>query len=52
MHFLDPLLLYIQGLRSRERNAESAKNCSDTCGCLEKLAYNYEAILSAGKLTT
>lgn len=36
----------------KQRNAESAKNILDTCGCLEKLTYNYEAILSAGKLTT
>lgn len=31
--FLQPFFLDIQGLRSKERNAESAKNCSDSCGC-------------------
>lgn len=31
--FLQPLFLYIPGLWSKEENAESAKNCSDSCGC-------------------
>lgn len=32
--FLQPLFLYIQELRREEENAESAKKCWDSCGCL------------------